>query len=313
MIFSGRFRVLCSLLLLLVVVKATATSSKSLYKTLGVSPDATENDIRKAYRKAALKHHPDKGGDEATFKKISEAYDILSDADKRRQYDQFGDAGMGQSGAPPQYGQHGSFPFDMGQGSNPFFGGGSPGSYPKTDLGEILREMMQGRQQGGMEDLFGMFQQQQPQRPPFTKRQSFDRELPCTLEELASGATKKMKVSFGPRQSKVFRVDLKAGWKSGTRIKFAATHSFPAITFIVKEKPHPVFRRKGNDLIYRYKLDAKQEQMQLKIPLLDGSVWSRVMDSKSTIARKGSSLTIPDLGMPIKGGPARGNLIVEFI
>jgi DnaJ family protein A protein 2 len=61
-----------------------------LYETLGVEKGADEKEIRKAYRKLAVKHHPDKGGDEAKFKEISAAYEILSDADKRAKYDKFG-------------------------------------------------------------------------------------------------------------------------------------------------------------------------------------------------------------------------------
>lgn len=65
-------------------------SKENLYQVLGVSKEATETEIKKAYRKLAIKHHPDKGGDEETFKKISEAYSVLSDKDKRKQYDMFG-------------------------------------------------------------------------------------------------------------------------------------------------------------------------------------------------------------------------------
>ena len=64
--------------------------SSNLYEILGVEKDSTDTDIKKAYRKLAIKHHPDKGGDEETFKKISHAYGILSDTDKRKQYDMFG-------------------------------------------------------------------------------------------------------------------------------------------------------------------------------------------------------------------------------
>ena len=59
-------------------------SKENLYDILQVSKDASETEIKKAYRKLAIKHHPDKGGDEETFKKISEAYGILSDKDKKR-------------------------------------------------------------------------------------------------------------------------------------------------------------------------------------------------------------------------------------
>ena len=64
---------------------------KDYYDTLGVSKEASDDDIKKAYRKLAHKHHPDKpGGDEARFKEVNEAYQVLSDKEKRNQYDQYG-------------------------------------------------------------------------------------------------------------------------------------------------------------------------------------------------------------------------------
>jgi len=79
--------------------------SSDYYDILGVSKSASSDEIKKAYRKKALEHHPDRGGDQAEFKKINEAYQILSDPQKRTQYDQFGKAGFSGNGssstAPP--------------------------------------------------------------------------------------------------------------------------------------------------------------------------------------------------------------------
>src|SRR3989338_2889978 len=75
--------------------------TKDYYRILGLTKEATEDDIKKAYRKLAHKYHPDKGGDVEKFKEISEAYQILSDKDKRAQYDRFGrvfDGGAGEPG-----------------------------------------------------------------------------------------------------------------------------------------------------------------------------------------------------------------------
>lgn len=68
------------------------------YTRLGLNPNATDSDIKKAYRKLAVKHHPDKGGDEETFKKLTEAYEVLSNKDKREKYDTFGKDGLGDNG-----------------------------------------------------------------------------------------------------------------------------------------------------------------------------------------------------------------------
>ena len=76
-------------------------SNHKLYAVLGVPPNATEDEIKKAYRKAALKHHPDRGGQADEFKKVNEAYEVLADASKRARYDRFGEAGLKSSPPPP--------------------------------------------------------------------------------------------------------------------------------------------------------------------------------------------------------------------
>ena len=68
------------------------------YTRLGLTPNASESDIKKAYRKLAIKHHPDKGGNEDTFKKLTEAYEVLSNKDKREKYDNFGKDGLDNNG-----------------------------------------------------------------------------------------------------------------------------------------------------------------------------------------------------------------------
>lgn len=91
------------------------------YELLGVAKGASDDEIKKAYRKLAIKHHPDKGGDEAKFKEINEAYEVLKDKQKRQRYDQFGHAGVG--------GNSGG-----GGGGNPF-GGGFNGQDMHFDFG----------------------------------------------------------------------------------------------------------------------------------------------------------------------------------
>ncbi len=116
-------------------------SKRDYYEVLGVSKSASADEIKKAFRQAAVKHHPDKeGGDEAKFKEINEAYDVLKDSQKRQRYDQFGHAGVGGSGGGGGYGGGGN-PFEGFQGQNvnfdfgeglgdifsQFFGGGGGG------------------------------------------------------------------------------------------------------------------------------------------------------------------------------------------
>lgn len=119
-------------------------SQRDYYEVLGVKKDASPDELKKAYRRAAVQHHPDKeGGDETKFKEVNEAYDVLKDAQKRQRYDQFGHAGVGGA---------------SGGGGNPFEGfGGFQGQNVNFDFGD------------GLGDIFSQFfgggsRQQAPQR-----------------------------------------------------------------------------------------------------------------------------------------------------
>jgi molecular chaperone DnaJ len=112
-------------------------AKRDYYEVLGVGKDASADEIKKAFRRAAVEHHPDRGGDEEKFKEINEAYEVLKDADKRKRYDQFGHAGVGGNGGNPfgggfggAGGQNVNFDFgDLGLGDifSSFFGGGFGG------------------------------------------------------------------------------------------------------------------------------------------------------------------------------------------
>ncbi len=113
------------------------------YKALGVDKTASKEEIKKAYRKLAHKHHPDKGGDEAVFKKISEAYAVLSNDEKRKQYDMFGKSGPstgGTGGSAGGYGFNGfhtaDFDFDIGDIFGDFFNFGSQSKRRQHNRGE---------------------------------------------------------------------------------------------------------------------------------------------------------------------------------
>ena len=101
--------------------------AKDYYQVLGVARDATVDDIKKAYRKLAMQHHPDQGGDAEKFKEINEAYQILGDPQKRQQFDQFGSAGPGG-----------------GFGGYDFHGGGFGNMGGFSDLGDIFESFFGG-------------------------------------------------------------------------------------------------------------------------------------------------------------------------
>ncbi len=147
-------------------------SKRDYYEVLDVTKDATQADIKKSYRKMAMKYHPDRNkekGAEDKFKEVGEAYTILSDGDKRARYDRFGHAGMSASGG----GGGGFSGFDFGDGVDPF---------------DLFRSVFSGF--GG--DVFGGGgQRQQRQRGT-----DLAIDLKLTLEEIAEGITKKVKVRY---------------------------------------------------------------------------------------------------------------------
>ncbi|MDO8559051.1 MAG: molecular chaperone DnaJ [bacterium] len=116
---------------------------RDYYQILGIQKNATQDDIKKAYRKLAHQYHPDKGGDESKFKEVSEAYRVLSDAEKRQQYDQFGRVFSSQGG--PAYGGDGEQPsgWDFsGQGFD-------PSDFDASNIGDIFEEMFGFGMRGG--------------------------------------------------------------------------------------------------------------------------------------------------------------------
>lgn len=110
---------------------------RDLYRVLGVSPDASEEDIKRAYRRRARESHPDAGGDEEDFKEVQHAYQVLSDPRRRARYDRFGDDGTPRSrpgagaGAGDPFGFGGAGFGDLGDVINAFFGGGFTGAGPR--------------------------------------------------------------------------------------------------------------------------------------------------------------------------------------
>ena len=141
-------------------------TKRDFYEILGLSKDATENDIKKAYRKLAMEYHPDRNagnkGAEEKFKEASEAYEVLKDSQKRRQYDQFGHSGL--KGGFGGFG--GGFDFDVGDALRTFMSDFGFGDFFGTGRGNS-----RGNRQRRGRDL--------------------QLQLKLTLEEIASGVEKK--------------------------------------------------------------------------------------------------------------------------
>ncbi len=148
-------------------------AKRDYYEVLGVAKEASADEIKKAFRKAAVKHHPDKeGGDETKFKEINEAYEVLKDQQKRQRYDQFGHAGVGGNGG-------GNY-----AGGNPFEGFG--GQNVHFDFGD-----------GGLGDIFGQFfggGQQQSRGPQ--RGRDVEASLQLTFEEAVFGVEEKISLDM---------------------------------------------------------------------------------------------------------------------
>lgn len=150
-------------------------SKRDYYEVLGVSKSASADEIKKAFRKAAIKYHPDKqDGDEAKFKEVNEAYEVLKDQQKRQRYDQFGHAGVGGNGG-------------AGAGGNPFEGfGGFGGQNVHFDFGD-----------GGLGDIFGQFFGGGQQRERGPKRgRDVETTLNLTFEQAVFGVEEEISLDM---------------------------------------------------------------------------------------------------------------------
>lgn len=277
---------------------------KDFYKILEIKKGATDDEIKKAYRKLALKYHPDKNktpGAEERFKEVAEAYEVLSDKKKRDIYDHYGEQGLKGSsnlgGTSPGQGFTYTFHGDPRATFAQFFGTASPfGTF--FDLG--------GPGSNRMFSAFGnMDDDMDTDMDPFNlgmgpntrggpggafRSHSFnihgspnrgkdklqdvpiEYDLYVTLEDIVKGCTKKMKISrkvlqpdgTPKKEDKVLTINVKPGWKSGTKITFQkegdqGRSKIPAdIVFIIRDKPHALFKREGSEIRYTAKISLKQ-------------------------------------------------------
>ncbi|XP_057954330.1 dnaJ protein homolog [Malania oleifera] len=324
------------------------------YEVLGVSKDASQDDLKKAYRKAAIKNHPDKGGDPEKFKELAQAYEVLSDPEKRDIYDQYGEdalkEGMGGGGG-------GHDPFDIFQsffGASPFGGGGSSRGRRQRRGEDVVHPL-----KVSLEDLYS----------GTSKKLSLSRNVICSKcsgKGSKSGASMKcpdckgsgMKVTIrqlGPsmiqqmqhpcndckgtgeaindkdrcpqcrgekvvQEKKVVEVVVEKGMKDGHKIKFPgeADEAPDTITgdivFVIQQKDHPKYKRKGDDLHVEHTLSLTEALcgFQFVLTHLDNRQLL-IKSNPGEVVKPDQLKAINDEGMPIyQRSFMRGNLYLHF-
>ena len=285
-----------------------ARNYKDYYKMLGVDRSASEKDIKSAYRKLARKHHPDVNpGDKASeekFKEVSEAYEVLSDKDKRTKYDQYGQhwEQMGQPGAggqpPPGWD---SFTFDYGgaggQGQPDFGGAEGFSDFFEMLFGQHARGQSAGA--GGVG---------RRHHAP-TKGRNIEAEMEVSLEDAFHGAKKSF--NFNGRK---LEVTIPKGVKDGQKIRLAGQgEQGPGgagdLLITTKVRHHPVYERKNDDLHVDVPVDYATAALggEVQIPTLTGRVTMKIPTGTSG----GRVFRLPGQGMPKLKEGGRGNLYAK--
>jgi molecular chaperone DnaJ len=284
-------------------------SKKDFYQTLGVSKSATADEIKKAYRKLAMQYHPDKNQGnkkaEEKFKEISEAYETLSDDEKRKNYDMFGHAGA--QGNP--FGGAGA------GGGNPFGRGGNP--FGQADINDLFGDIF-GEAFGAGRGARGS--QQSHRGKQGGKGADLRYTLSITLEEAATGCEKV--ISFirqvGSREDAAkLSVTVPAGVKEGQRLKLTEEGDKPSsgpagdLYVIIDLQEHPLFKREEFDVILDLPVKYTEAILgaEVEIPTLTGKAQIRIPPG----IYSGQVLRLKGKGFPRIGGIGTGDMLVRLI
>lgn len=252
------------------------------YQTLGINRDASPDDIKKAYRSLAMKHHPDRGGDSKKFQEIQEAYAVLSDTQKKAEYDNpnpFGPGGPG--GFNFQFGGPGGF--------EQFFGQGSP-----------------------FGDIFGFQRHRQP------VNRNLQLQTTIQLEDAFYGKELLANIKLPSGRDQTVNIKIPPGIHEGTTLRLSGMgdDSIPNIPrgdilLTVHIADHPIFRRQGDDLMIDYEVTCIDAMVGKTIELMsiDGK---RLETSIQSGVQHETILGLGGYGMPNFNDPSRrGRLLVK--
>ncbi len=289
-------------------------AQKDYYDILGVSKNASQDEIKKAYRKLARKYHPDHaGGDKASeekFKEISEAYAVLSDEEKRKQYDTYGSEDFQQ-----RYSQE-----DIFRGSNVEdilrefgFGGGS--FFANFGRGKKSAGMGGGRFSFDPESIFG-FGGGGQQETARMKGGDVESELPVTIQDIFHGATKTISLTSPSGGTEQLTVKIPKGWITGKKLRFSgrgqpSPYGGPAGDLYVRSKVvnDPVYKQKDHDLYIDREIKLTEALLgsKISVPTVDGKQLSLTIPKGTQHKQK---MRLSGHGIPhMKGGKA-GDLYV---
>jgi len=305
--------------------------TSKLYETLGVEKSADAKAIKKAYRKLAVKHHPDKGGDEQKFKEVSAAYEVLSDAEKRAKYDKYGLEGVSEDGGGGGGGQDDLF--------NMFFGG-QGGRRPQ---GPRKSESVNHPLKVSLEDLYNG----KTAKIAINRQVIVGESKMCTacdgqgvvieLRQIALGMVQQLQRRCGEcggqgyiatrkKERKILEVHVEKGMKHNAKIPFRGMADEKPnmeagdVNFIIQEKEHDVFKRKGADLLITKTLSVNEALCGFEwiVKHLDGREILIKSKPGEVIKPEASGSApyvkiVPKEGMPSHGNPfVKGNLYVLF-
>ena len=287
-----------------------AAQFRDYYQTLGVSKTAAADEIKSAFRKLARKFHPDtaknKKEAEEKFKEINEAYEVLGDPEKRKQYDEYGAGWQQAGGPPPGWGPAGGgFPGGRGR------PGGGGVEFEGTGFSDFFEQMFGGARRGGGRGARGGFGGFGGYEEPPQKGEDVEADIMVTLEEAFHGSTRQ--ISFRRGESgkvETYTVKIPKGIREGQKIRLAGQGESGSagkgdLFLRVKFQRHPDFEIEGADLLYDLEVPAWDAVLgcDVHVPTLEGRAKLKLAPG----TQSGKKLRLPRMGLPLGGGK-RGDL-----